>query len=131
MAFHSGEQREITRSVATRGMRSFTNKIRTVRRVINASPDPTGLTCSFRNGIRGGSSRLAPKRCSPGKTTCSAKGEGKRSGFYTVVRARRTRKKSVVRLRARALRYRSDRPLGLGAEFFLRRVERSVSAIIL
>lgn len=81
MPFRNGEQRGITRSVATRGMRLFTDKMRTVRRVINASPDPTGLTCSFRNGIRGGSGRLAPRRCLSGKTTCSAKGGKKRSGF--------------------------------------------------
>jgi len=73
--FRGGEQRGITRSVAIRGgVRLFTDKMRTVRRVINASPDPTGLTCSFRNGIRDGNGRLAPRRCLTGKTTWSAKG---------------------------------------------------------
>lgn len=126
--FRGGEQRGITRSVAIRGgVRLFTDKMRTVRRVINASPDPTGLTCSFRNGIRDGNGRLAPRRCLTGKTTWSAKGM---RDLCSRSRAPPAKRKALCVTRA-LLAAAPVLPSALTPSLFFPDEERSVSAIML
>jgi len=109
------KHRGITRSIATQRIA----RTWTVRRVINASPDPTGLTCTFRNGIRGGSNRLAPRPVFARKNDdFSTKEEGQRRGLYGRLSVTRERKAScVTRVLSVVVPLRSD-PLNLGCRGF-------------